>query len=253
MTFFPRSERREEDIFPAPPGVAPDPSTDPAAGRDTKAISIEVAQANDVASMARLHAEFLPHGFFVELGPRFLRTFHRTFIHSPFGIAFVARGTSNERLGMIVGTTDNAAHYRWLLRKRWLPLAASGLASLLVRPRLGVRFFRTRVMRYLRGMRRNLAQERPSETSEKNGAVAVLAHVAVDPAARGRGVGAALVRRFEEAVRAAGTRKASLVTFAAEEGAGPFYEALGWHRTAERADHDGREIAYYERQFVDNA
>ena len=58
-------------------------------------------------------------------------------------------------------------------------------------------------------------------------------HVAVSPAHRRRGVGAALLRRVEEALRQSGCPKLNLQILASNSGVVPFYERLGY-RVEER-------------------
>lgn len=58
--------------------------------------------------------------------------------------------------------------------------------------------------------------------------VAVLESMRVDPAARNRGVGTALVQRFYDWARAAGAEQASVTAFAANDGAQRFYVRHGF-------------------------
>ncbi len=53
-------------------------------------------------------------------------------------------------------------------------------------------------------------------------------HTAVDAELRGRGIGRALVRRAEEALRAEGIHKAALVAFASNREGNAFWERLGY-------------------------
>jgi GNAT superfamily N-acetyltransferase len=60
---------------------------------------------------------------------------------------------------------------------------------------------------------------------------AVVEGVVVDPAYRGKGVGAALMRAAAEAAREAGCYKLTLTSNLARTGAHRFYSRLGWKRT----------------------
>ncbi len=60
---------------------------------------------------------------------------------------------------------------------------------------------------------------------------AVVEGVVVDPAYRGRGLGAALMRAAAEAAREAGCDKLTLTSNLARTGAHRFYSRLGWKRT----------------------
>lgn len=202
------------------------------------------------AYAAALHARSLPHGFFARLGRPFLRAYYDSFVASPYAVALSA--FAGGRLsGVLVGTLDTGAHYSWVLRRRGLRLALLGAGGLALRPRLATTFLRTRAGRYLRrawDTPRDLALS--SSRGRRGGpargeGVAVLTHVAVDVAARGTGAGTRLVGAFVEAARAAGADRAALVTLAGEDGAGPFYEGLGWTHTGDRQDRDGRTVSAF--------
>lgn len=213
----------------------------PPAGRPR--ITCRPLQPGDLSRAARIHAAALPHGFFVELGPAFLAAYYGTFVRSPHAVAYAAV-VDGRVVGSLVGTVANRAHYAWVLRHASVRLAARGSVSMLVRPHVAARFLRTRVRRYLRGLRR-LGRHDGDTAGGPQGPVAVLTHVSVDPGARGIGVGGMLVDAFWHAAQAFGADQAMLVTLAGEKGAGRFYAERGWSRHAERVDHDGRPISVY--------
>ena len=200
----------------------------------------------DAAFAAALHARALPHGFFARLGPRYLRAYHASFAASPFAVALVAV-VGARPVGVLLGTLDNRAHYRWVVRHRLLRLAFAGVLALAVRPRLAAAFLRTRAAHYARSLTRLRRRGVPAAGGPQapGRPVAVLTHVAVASAARGRGVGARLTEAFVGTAHSAAGRIA-LVTLAGDAGAGRFYERLGWVRVDERRDRDGRLIAEYE-------
>lgn len=195
---------------------------------------VRPARKTELARTARLHARHLPSGFFARLGTRFLRRYHRAFAESPEAEVFVAE-TPDGPQGVLVGTFDNAAHYRWAMRRRGILLALAGLGALLRRPRLAGEFLVTRLGRYGRALARWLRPRRRRATgvAEPARRVAVLTHVAVDPAVRGRGAGRELVATFVRAARARGADEVRLITPADGPGSG-FYRALGWRRLARR-------------------
>jgi GNAT superfamily N-acetyltransferase len=200
-------------------------------------------RADETRYAARLHARALPHGFFVDLGPRFLAAYYETFVRSPHAVALGGE-LDGDLAGVLVGTRGNGAHYRWVVRNAGVRLAVLAVAGMLVRPRVLAHFVRTRVGRYLRGLRR--LRNRSSEiATEPRGPVAVLSHVSVEPHARGAGVGGVLVDAFLAEARAAGAAEAMLVTLAGEHGAGAFYSRRGWTHDGDRDDHDGRSISAY--------
>jgi ribosomal protein S18 acetylase RimI-like enzyme len=197
--------------------------------------AVRPAHETELAYTARIHERHLPSGFFARLGTRFLRRYHQVFAESPEAEVFVAQSSDGPQ-GVLVGTFDNAAHYRWALRRRGVMLALVGLVAMLRRPRLAKEFLASRVGRYARALARWLRpapRRDTTEAAEPARRVAVLTHVAVEPAARGRGTGRELVSAFVRAARRRGADEVRLITPADGPGA-RFYRALGWRRLARR-------------------
>lgn len=192
-----------------------------------------------------MHASALPHGFFVSLGPRFLRRYYRSFTDSPHAVALVAC-VDGHPVGFLVGPVRARAHRRWVLRNRGLGLALSGVAALSVRPGLAAQFARTRFARYLKALGRRTDAEVPA-CDAPDGDVAVLSHVAVLPGARHTGSGSALVTSFERAAREAGAPVAHLATLEGRDGAGAFYERLGWSPGPIHPTPEGRRMQEWTR------
>lgn len=181
----------------------------------------------DLERVIELHSARLPGGFFVRLGPSYLRAYHRTFLDSPHGVALVADASGI--VGFVAGTSDAQRHRHEVLRRHGVPLALTGTLSLLVRPALAWEFLRTRLRRYIRAITRGVRQGAEPPLAERvTGPVAVLAHIAVDTDTAGTGVGRALAEAFVEAVSAAGAERVELVTRSDAEGAAGFYERIGW-------------------------
>ena len=206
----------------------------------------------DTVATAHAHVRSLPVGLFPRMGERFLRRWHRTLLRLPYGVALVvtdseARG--GEVVAFLFGTTDQAGQIRALLRNRRIlvELIVCGGLALVRRPRLAAHFARTRGRPWLRKLlgRRGDAVGQPGDSNRAT--VAVLAAVAVEPDARGRGLGVALVREFLAQAQDRGAEVAELVTVVpAEGGAGaPFYERLGWRRTGDRRTRDGTTVRTY--------
>lgn len=211
----------------------------------------------DTEFAAQTHLRCLPHGFFPRLGEAFLGSYYRSFAAGPHAAALVA-WSDGQRLGMLVGTVHNHAHYGWVLRTLGWRLGLAGARGLARHPGTAILFLRTRVGRYLRGIVRHVRPARPGrqarERSQTGPAdegldVAVLTHVAVLPESGGRRVGEHLVRAFESAVADRGLRRIVLVTEPGRHGAGGFYERLGWRAEGERLAADGRTVATYSRSL----
>ena len=201
---------------------------------------------HDLADVAQLHLQALPDSFFASLGPRFLRRYYESFVASPYGVAFVA--THEQQLcGFVVGSSAAGPHSAWVVRQRGARLAIAGVLAMLLRPMVLAHFVSTRSSRYAMGLYRRLrggsgTGPNASATAELP---AVLAHVAVHTAWRRIGLGEVLVRAFESEARNKGARTVELVTLEGPEGAGRFYERLGFSHERSRQDEDGRRWLYF--------
>lgn len=197
--------------------------------------AIRTLGPDDLDFCAALHAETLPHGFFAQLGYRFLRAYLATFVASPHAVALVAT-VQDVPVGTVVGILRPRAHTRWVLRHRGVRLALLGGVALAARPRLALRFARTRIGRY----RRAWSRRQTSAAAEPAGQPAVLSHVAVVPGAQGAGLGRQLVDAFVEAARAAASPGVVLTTLAGEDGAAGFYRRQGWLESGPLQNFDGQ-------------
>ena len=211
-----------------------------------EAVDVRPLVAGDLDRVAQLHQTELPHGLFPQLGRRFLRRYHATFVASPHAVA-VATPREGQPAGFLVGTTDQRAHHRWLARHHALGLALEGLAGLLTHPRALSLFLRTRLGRYGRALLRAVGPRRvqaDAPAPSHDGPVAVLMHVAVDPARRSGGMGRRLTQELVDRAGEAGAREVRLVT-RTSDGAGAFYERLGWTASTSRTTDDGATVVEY--------
>ena len=205
-------------------------------------LSVRPLLRQDLVFAAALHTRALAHGFFPQLGERFMRRYYQSFVRSPWAVAYVAE-FGGEPIGALVGTTDDRAHYRFVARRCWLPLGAAGIASLVRRPSVAWWFLRRRLRRYARGLVRLGRWRQPAggaggSTVRPVPREGVLTHVVVDEAARGSGAGGELVAAFVASARRRGTSHLRLVT-GANNGASSFYERLGWTLVGQHQDLDG--------------
>lgn len=215
----------------------------------SEALAVREAATTDAGFCAALHAEQLPEGFFVSLGHRFLTAYHVGFQTSPHAFALV--GTLDGRpVGFLAGVVRPREHLRWLLRNRGARLAMVAALAMVVHPGAGLRFVRTRLKRYVAGWRRHRAASGASAHDEPPvEGPAVLSHVAVMGDAQGLGLGERLVRAFEAEAAARGARRAILLTHAGEQGAGRFYERLGWRHVDTRTTADGATMGQWAKDL----
>lgn len=213
-------------------------------------LTIEPVRPDDLSQTAELHNAHLKMGLFPRLGRSFLRRYQRTFAESPFGIALAAR-QEGRIVGALFGTTSNADHYRWVVRNRGWELARAGASALLVRPALAWTFASTRIVRYARGLGRHIlpaSAETPPASPGQAAPLSVLSHIVTGETERRRGIGRSLVAEFKRQARAAGARRAMLVT---EEGGlgAPFFERIGGICVNHREGQDGLAVREYRLQL----
>lgn len=196
-------------------------------------VSLRLMTVGDVVWSAQLHRAAL-QGFFVHLGHGFMQRYHRSFVESPHAVALVAESDVG-RIGFAIGTLDDAAHYRHVVRRRGLPLAASACSAFLRRPRLLTTFLRTRLVRYALAVRRLGRRPAPGTVGGSASDDQVLVHLAVSDVHRGAGAGRVLVTGFELIV--AGTGGATVSTLTTDATA--FYESIGWEHAGTLLDAAG--------------
>lgn len=217
--------------------------------RETGGIEIRPPRPHDGASLASLHERELSTEFISRLGHRFLRRYHRAFAGSPHATALVADTGTGWPAGFLLGTFDNAAHSAYLIRRHGPALAGLMLARTVSDPKLAGELLRERGGRYARAVLRLSAKGSRRASGRRKmrctGEVGVLAHVAVHPEYRGRGIGASLVSAFEARAVEAGVGRLELVTLPGDPGAGPFYERLGWSYAGERISRGGEVFSLY--------
>ncbi len=182
--------------------------------------------------VVRVHLEAFPGFFMAQLGPRFLREYHRCVADYPNGI-LLTEEENGRCVGLVAGFVDPASFYRELRRRR-LRLALAAFSGVVGRPRRLV----TLVRNY--GRARGAAMHEPDEKS------AELSSLAVSPAVAGRGIGRRLVARFISAARDRGADHVTLTTDArGNDAVNRFYQRLGFERVREFEARQGRLLNEY--------
>ena len=206
---------------------------------DSSDLAVRDGRGEDLPFCASLHAQALSHGFFVGLGPTFLRAYYESFLASPHA-RFQVATVKGHPAGMLVGIVRPRAHLRWLLRRRGVILGLLACGAMFTRPLVTLRFLRTRVRRYRQTWRRHRGGG-DSDGSEAT-TEAVLSHVAVLPGARGAGIGQRLMESFLADAEREGCVRVVLTTLAGEGGARGFYLANGWRDAGRRSSTDGLQM-----------
>lgn len=209
-------------------------------------VIVREATEEDLRLMASNVIRYLPDGLFPRLGSRFVRRWMNTFLTEQYGVALVAitNDAPRQQVGFLIGSTHQIEHVADVLQQHKWSLLLAGLAALSIRPRVLFHFLRTRARPYLRRV-----LGRRTNSGDKAGArpaTAVITSLVVLPTVRGGGVGRLLVEEFLDRAAADRASLAELVTMAGSEGAGAFYEKLGWICVEERHSKDGTPIHTYQ-------
>ncbi|HXQ43269.1 MAG TPA: GNAT family N-acetyltransferase [Acidimicrobiales bacterium] len=148
-------------------------------------VVIRPGTAADADAAARLHAGLITEGFLARLGPRFLRQLYRCVARGPDCFLLIAEGRTGDAPGLppiagfLAGALDLRALYRRFTLRHGLAAAVPSLPRL-----VGA------LPRVWETMRHGAGPATPDTAG------AELLSVAVDPAWRGRHVGALLVAGF---------------------------------------------------------
>lgn len=247
-----RRGRRGGSTRGAGPGSGPDRS--PAGGR----VVVRRMGTADVEGAIDLHQVGLKNEFITRLGRRLLHRYYRAWVSSPTGLCLLAEVPGEPAVaGLLLGSVNPAAHYRFILRHHGPGLAAAVLGQSIRHPSLGLDLIRTRGLRYARGAIRALwgTVRRPQPTPPADHTVVSprvgeITHVAVAASRRRTGIGRSLLRAAEDAMREAGVDRIDLVTPLDDEGAARFYETTGWVKVGEIQTSGAEEFARYAKTLA---
>lgn len=197
----------------------------------TDEVIVRALVGADLREAPLLHRGVLDMEFLSRLGPGFMRAYYGAWIESPGSISLAALDDAGHLLGVLLGASDPATHFRTMARHHGLELGIKLVTYASVRPRLAKDLVLTRGRRYARGLARLLvtrhARSSKSQIQRAEPVVGEITHVLVRPEAQGRGVGRALLDAAVILARNAGVEELVLVT-PPELGARHFYENLGW-------------------------
>jgi ribosomal protein S18 acetylase RimI-like enzyme len=181
---------------------------------------LRIGHDDDARAAADLHAQQISEGFLSYLGPLFLRKLYRRLIRTS-GCFLLVVEEKGRTVGFLAGSTNVAALYRSFI---WRDGVAAALTSF---------------ARLLRSWRR--VMETLHHGSGRAGEGAELLAVAVDPMARGQGVGTLLVKGFLTEVERRQGRAAHVVVAADNDSAIALYRRTGFHTVRRFELHSGSE------------
>ncbi len=227
----------------------PDTTAGPAAGASVRVRDMRLADTRDSAG---IHRDVLGMEFLSRFGPGFLAAYHGAWVRSPAGLALAAEDDGGRLVGVMLGSLDPAAHYRWMLRQAGPGLAARLAGRALIDPPLARDLLVTRGARYARGVWHHLAGRRgpaPAvETTAPHASTGEITHLMVAPAGQGSGAGRALVAETEARARAAGVEDLVLVTPPDLDARG-FYNHLGWVEEGDMSSRSGESFIRFRRHL----
>ncbi|MBD3243923.1 MAG: GNAT family N-acetyltransferase [Chitinivibrionales bacterium] len=160
---------------------------------------METMRPNHARAIAGLHARCIATGFLSTLGEPFLARLYQAIANDPQSIVLVSVSPDDTAgrtialgnppiAGFVAATRDTRAMYRRILRRHWFTFA------LLLLPRA----FSPRVVKHIletMTYARHPGHKAPQASKSKQ---AELLSIAVDPNARGAGIGRALVQELED-------------------------------------------------------
>ena len=197
---------------------------------------------SDVREAAALHRQILDMEFLSHCGDRFMRAYYRAWIDSPGSLAEVAVDEGGGIVGVLLGATDPARHFRAMVRGHGVRIASwLGLYALL-HPTFAKDLVVTRGRRYVRGLFRLAAtrtsSRTPAPSSPESRRTGEITHVFVRPECHGQGIGRDLVDAALRESRRSGVQVMTLVT-PPDLAARRFYERMGWSNDGQLTSRSG--------------
>ena len=182
-------------------------------------------RSDELNKVVSLHLDAFPGYFLSFLGPKVLRLFYRSYLDFD-QVAIVA-----ERKGRLVGFVtgiDNAfGFYKKLLLRRGILFALASAQSILKRPSIAPRLFRSAFKR--------------SRKSADSVSSITLSYIAVDPAVQKCGIGQILASAFENEALRRGMSSILLETDAiGNDDVLSFYSKAGYKHCEEYYTHEGK-------------
>ena len=176
-------------------------------------VIIAAMQPQQIAEVAKLHAEGIATGFISSLGPTFIRQLYRGIISCPSAFCLVARQNS-QVLGFVTAAESVGKLYKSVILRRGL-LMLGPLLRFAFSPRTIRKIFQTLLY--------------PSRTSKEYPSAEILS-VVVAPVARRKGIGRKLMQAVLQEFSRRGVPAIKLAVAADNEPANQYYLKEGFAR-----------------------
>jgi ribosomal protein S18 acetylase RimI-like enzyme len=202
----------------------------------TRVSSADVRQCRQAAA---LHVSQIHFGLLPLLGSSFLARLYQAVAGAPRGGLWIAT-QGDDALGFLCGCADLDFVYRHVFRHHAIRLACAA----------GVSLLRPDVLRRVPALLRYPQRSRKAEQlSREMSARAELLAIAVSPRAQGRGIGKALVQRFEDFLAQNRAPLYHVATNLADPASNAFYRALGF-KPSGTTPHHALTLQLYEKNLA---
>lgn len=134
----------------------------------------------NVSEIALLHYNSFENFFLTSLGKSFLLQFYKAILSHPNGLG-IGVYNETELLGFAVGSQNNSAFYKALLRKNGIKMLWAALPVLLISP----------------AKLKRLAVSFKSSSNKKHTGLPVLLSICIAPGSKSKGIGSRLISEFE--------------------------------------------------------
>jgi len=177
-------------------------------------VTTRYINSSDIDRIVEIHLEAFADFFLTTLGNSFLKTYYKSLIENVEGIAVCATDKDNFILGFSVGTSNSKGFHRRLVFRNIIRFGFQFMRILAVRP--------AALIRLLKNMDKSKFKRIDGNHSE-------LLSIAVCNNVKGKGVGNALLKRFELEVQIKNVKIITLTTdYFSNESVIGFYQKAGY-------------------------
>ncbi len=177
-------------------------------------ITTRAISSFDIDRIIEIHMEAFTDFFLTTLGKSFLKTYYKSFISNEEGVAICACNKDNIILGFSVGALNGKGFHRRLILKNIISFGVQFIKILAIYPSALIRLFK------------NMDKQ---TTKKIEGKYSELLSIGVCNQAKGKGIGNALLKRFELEIQLKSVKIIILTTdYLSNENVVKFYQKAGY-------------------------